>query len=93
MCLHKQIYLFKEWVNYIMTFKLASLSLPSKGMNMFMARSDNEPLTKRRLFLIIFIFFIVLTSFRIGWMMYYKTPNHPQAINGVIDLSDWDMVS
>ncbi len=31
---------------------------------------------------------MLLSSFRVGWIMYHKTPDEPQAVNGVIDLSD-----
>lgn len=35
-------------------------------------------------------FFLMLTSFRIGWVIYHQTPEHPQAEQGVIDFTDWE---
>ncbi|MEI3611269.1 hybrid sensor histidine kinase/response regulator [Pseudogracilibacillus sp. SO30301A] len=44
----------------------------------------------KKVFLLISIFLLVLTSFRIGWIFYHKTPDHPHAEEGVIDLSHWN---
>lgn len=52
--------------------------------------SNNKPMTKKKIFLITSLFFLLLSSFRIGWMLYHKTPDHPHAEEGVIDLSDWE---
>ena len=44
----------------------------------------------KKMFLLISIFLLVLTCFRIGWIFYHKTPDHPHAKEGVIDLSNWN---
>ncbi|MBP1914020.1 sensor histidine kinase YesM [Lederbergia galactosidilyticus] len=46
-------------------------------------------LSHKKIFLIVTLFTILLTSFRIGWILHYKTPEHPHAEKGVIDLSGW----
>lgn len=51
---------------------------------------DNNPMSKRKIFLLISLVFLVLTTFRIGWIIYHKTPNHPKVEGGVIDLRDWE---
>lgn len=47
-------------------------------------------ITKRKIFLIISLVLLVLTSLRIGWIIYHKTPNHPYAEGGIIDLRKWE---
>ncbi len=51
---------------------------------------DNNPMSKRYIFLIISLVFLVLTIFRIGWILHHKIPNHPEVESGVIDLRDWE---
>lgn len=51
---------------------------------------NNTPMSKRNIFLIISLVFLVLTIFRIGWIIYYKIPSHPEVESGVIDLRDWE---
>src|SRR5690554_1642980 len=58
-----------------------------KGMKLLM--TANKPITIKRIVLIIILFFLLLTSFRMGWMMYHKAPDHSKAENGIVDLSDW----
>ncbi|MCM3112795.1 hybrid sensor histidine kinase/response regulator [Lederbergia lenta] len=53
----------------------------------------NQYMSKRRIFLIIGLFIFVLTSFRITWIKFHSTPDHPQAKNGIIDLQDWEFNS
>ncbi|WP_121605631.1 ATP-binding protein [Virgibacillus sp. Bac332] len=43
-----------------------------------------------KIFIIISVFLILLSCLRIGWLLYHQPPEHPQAKNGVIDLSTWD---
>src|SRR5690625_5279231 len=49
----------------------------------------NQPMTKKNIFLIIILFLLILSGFRVGWILYHKTPDHPPAEMGVIDLSNW----
>lgn len=35
------------------------------------------------------IFLLILSGFRLGWVMHYKTPKQPHAVKGEIDLSEW----
>ncbi|GIN56937.1 hypothetical protein J8TS2_12560 [Lederbergia ruris] len=46
-------------------------------------------LSSKKIFLVVTLFTILLTSFRIGWISYYKIPEHPHANKGVLDLSAW----
>ncbi|QQK81772.1 response regulator [Salicibibacter cibi] len=50
----------------------------------------SKPMSKKNIFLIIVLFFLVLTGFRFGWLFYHEPPDHPQAEQGVVDLTDWD---
>lgn len=52
--------------------------------------TNNKPLSKRKIFLIIILFFLLLTSLRVIWIIYHKNPDSPLARNGVIDLSNWE---
>jgi sensor histidine kinase YesM len=49
-----------------------------------------RPMTIKSILLIIVFFFFILTAFRLGWMFYHQTPDHPQAEKGIIDLTDWE---
>lgn len=51
---------------------------------------NNQPMKKRNIFFIISMFLLILTGLRIGWIVYHKTPEHPLAEDGVIDLSEWE---
>lgn len=51
--------------------------------------TENQPITLKKIFLIIILFFLILTSFRIGWILYHQAPDHPKAEKGLIDLSNW----
>ncbi|WP_284141506.1 ATP-binding protein [Virgibacillus sp. LDC-1] len=46
-------------------------------------------MTNRKIFIIISLTLIVLANFRLGWIIYHKPLDQPQAANGVIDLSNW----
>ncbi|MEK5414629.1 MULTISPECIES: hybrid sensor histidine kinase/response regulator [Paenibacillus] len=48
-------------------------------------------MTKRKLFLIIALFLIILTGFRILWVMISPHTTQPTLINGVLDLRDQNM--
>lgn len=49
----------------------------------------NKPLTKKKVFFLITILFLGLTGLRISWFLYHKTPDHPHAEKGLIDVRDW----
>lgn len=48
-------------------------------------------MTKRKLFLIIALFLIILTGFRILWVMISPHTTQPPLINGVLDLRDQNL--
>lgn len=52
--------------------------------------NTNKIFSKKRIFLIITLFTILLTSFRIGWILHYQLPEHPKAKAGILDLSTWE---
>lgn len=54
---------------------------------------NNNSMTNRKIFLIVSLVLLALTSLRIGWIIYHKTPPHPYAEAGVIDLKEWDFNS
>lgn len=47
-------------------------------------------MSKRKIYIILIFFFLILTSFRLGWLKHYQTLDQPLAENGVIDLSEWE---
>src|SRR5690625_1833193 len=49
-----------------------------------------KPMKMGKIFLLISAFLLILSSFRIGWVLYHQTPEHSHAENGTVDLSDWD---
>ncbi|WBX78728.1 hypothetical protein PD280_12710 [Virgibacillus salarius] len=51
---------------------------------------NKKQMSLPKIFIIISVFLILLSCLRIGWLLYYQPPEHPQAKNGVIDLSTWD---
>src|SRR5690625_684391 len=55
--------------------------------------ATNKALSTKKIILIISLFFIVLTSLRIGWIIYYKSPNHPHADNGILQLENWEFTN
>lgn len=46
--------------------------------------------TLRKVILPIFIFFLILTAIRIVWIGSQASPEHPGAVQGQLDLRDWD---
>jgi len=53
--------------------------------------SNIQPMmTKRKLFLTMVLFFFALTATRLVWMGFQKIPGHPEAVQGKLDLSNWD---
>lgn len=46
-------------------------------------------MSKRKLLLITGIFILLLIAMRVGWLHLHKTPDHPAAVRGVLDLRDW----
>ncbi|MBP1991572.1 ATP-binding protein [Paenibacillus eucommiae] len=45
---------------------------------------------KRKIFFTIGVFFLLLTSVRLLWIMLPALPDHPQAVQGQLDLRNWD---
>lgn len=45
---------------------------------------------RSRLLLVAALFVALLTGLRFGWLHLFGTPEHPQAVGGVLDLRDWD---
>ena len=52
-------------------------------------QNEQKVISKRKIFIIIGLFLLILSSFRIGWFMHYQPKEQPIAENGVIDLRDW----
>lgn len=50
----------------------------------------SKPLTKKNSTILVTVFFLILPIMRIGWMLYFETPEHPHTEKGVIDFSDWE---
>ncbi|HEY4599747.1 MAG TPA: ATP-binding protein [Cerasibacillus sp.] len=50
---------------------------------------SNQPMTKKKILLLITLLFIGLTGLRIAWIMFHKTPDQPYVEKGVLDLSNW----
>ncbi|GAE31835.1 ATP-binding response regulator [Alkalihalobacillus hemicellulosilyticus] len=48
---------------------------------------------KKRIILIVTIFVIVITGFRLGWIHLHAKPEHPPIEAGVLDLRGWDELS
>ena len=46
-------------------------------------------LSKKKILLIISLFFLLLTGIRFCWMLYHQDPEHPHAKDGLLDLSGW----
>src|SRR5690625_4717191 len=59
----------------------------SEGLKENMPESKSMSYTK--IFLLISLFLLILTSFRIGWIMYHTPTDHPAVKEGFVDLSDW----
>lgn len=51
--------------------------------------THNKQMTKKKLFLYISLALLVLTSFRIGWINYYKPSDNADIHKGVMDLTNW----
>ncbi|QGR00381.1 response regulator [Paenibacillus psychroresistens] len=47
-------------------------------------------MTKKRIFLTIGCFFLILTVIRIIWILLQNTPDHVQAVKGEVDLRNWE---
>lgn len=47
----------------------------------------------KKILFIVLVFFAALTSFRLIWIHFYATPDHPLAVQGKLDLRDWDSIS
>jgi sensor histidine kinase YesM len=51
---------------------------------------NQHPMSKKKIFLLISLVILVLTLFRIGWIIHHQIPNHPEVESGVIDLKGWE---
>ncbi|MEK3725706.1 hybrid sensor histidine kinase/response regulator [Paenibacillus sp. FSL H8-0034] len=47
-------------------------------------------MTKRKILLTTFTFLMILTSVRLLWITHFMTPEHPDAIQGHLNLQKWD---
>lgn len=52
--------------------------------------AGSKPLTKKKSIILITVVFLVLTTMRIGWIIYFQVPDHSRVEKGIIDLSDWE---
>ncbi|MGG1518706.1 ATP-binding protein [Paenibacillus oryzisoli] len=50
-------------------------------------------MTKRKITLILILFLLLLTGLRLMWVSRHMDPPHPHAVQGVIDLRNWDFAS
>ncbi len=50
---------------------------------------NQHPMSKKKIFLLISLVILILTVFRIGWIIHYQIPNHPKVESGVMDLRGW----
>lgn len=50
-------------------------------------------MNRRKIFLITGLFFLILIGLRIGWIYLFAAPDHPRAVQGIVDLRDWDFSS
>lgn len=48
----------------------------------------HQPFSNKKILSTIVLILVILTSFRMGWILYYKNPEGPQAKSGVLDLKD-----
>src|SRR5690625_179721 len=54
---------------------------------------EHKQRSKKKIFLMIGIFLLILAVFRTGWWMHYQPSDQPVAEDGVIDLSDWNFTN
>lgn len=50
-------------------------------------------MTKRKILLISLLFISILTGFRVMWMHLFTAPAHPPAVQGELDLRNWDEIA
>lgn len=53
----------------------------------------NLMMSIRKIVSIVFIFLAILSVFRLLWLNYYASPDHPHAIQGVLDLRTWEQIN
>mgnify|MGYP001194419644 CR=1 FL=1 len=46
-------------------------------------------ITNKKMLIILVLFLITITGVRLTWLSFQKTINHPQAVNGILDLRGW----
>ncbi|MBP1968504.1 sensor histidine kinase YesM [Virgibacillus natechei] len=51
--------------------------------------TNDKPMSTKKILLIISLFLLILSSFRVGWVIYHESPDNPPAEKGVIDLTNW----
>jgi len=55
--------------------------------------NGHQSLSNKKILSTIALILVILTSFRIGWILYYNNPEGPQAKSGVLDLKDQDFTN
>lgn len=50
---------------------------------------SSQPMSKKKIYVIISLFLLVLSCLRMGWIVYHQIPDHPRAEKGVVDLRGW----
>ncbi|MHA6261027.1 hybrid sensor histidine kinase/response regulator [Sporosarcina sp. CAU 1771] len=53
-----------------------------------MMSGDNK-ITRKKIYLIISLFLLILTVFRVSWIFIHQIPEHPHPEKGVVDLREW----
>lgn len=51
--------------------------------------TNKESVSRKKILLMIALFFLLLTCIRISWILYHQAPEHPVAKQGILDLSNW----
>lgn len=50
---------------------------------------NTQPMSKKKIFLIVSLFLVALTVSRVFWVIHFQAPEYVQAQKGVIDFSGW----
>ncbi|WP_338148641.1 hypothetical protein [Brevibacillus humidisoli] len=48
-------------------------------------------ISRTKMLLIVVLFVIAITGIRLTWLSFQKTIDHPQAVNGILDLRGWQL--
>lgn len=94
-----QIHIHNSFAKLCFWCILIIKEVPIKIRSLFMyvtnlkrAESDmpkGQLMSKKRIYLVILLFMIGLTGFRISWIAYHQIPDHPHAEKGEVDLRKW----